>query len=232
MKSLILLVALFGLTFAIDDFNWDKFPSSGNFSQCVYREDVKLFSCRGLKGIVECPVVLGISTYKFDFFGLGFSETDKTDEFTRFWLYPRSIDNITYANHSIVVNEKPVELVLYYDDVFTYYGFRITDLLCYSNLISLFRFAPTETHMVPLESKLLVKPTIGLFSEILVIDKDIKKRWLGGWGLGGWGLGGYGGWGGWGGYGGWGWGGYGLGYGGYGLGYGLGYGYGGWGWGK
>ena len=50
-----------------------------------------------------------------------------------------------------------------------------------------------------MESELEVKPTVPLVGEVLVLDKEVSKRWL--WGYG-WGLG----------YGGWGYGGLGYGY--------------------
>ena len=125
---------------------------------------------------------------------------------TRYWLYPRKLDNSTYFNHTIKVGNVLSDLVLYYGDKFVEYGLRVTDLSCYDRLVGLFRES-TMIHEVPLEESKIEVP---LFGEILVMDKNVQKKWLYGYG---WGLGSLG----------WGWGG---------LGYGLGYPYSSYYWGK
>jgi len=218
--GIVLLFAAFGLTLAgsiPEEFKWENVPTSGNFSQCIYKEDVKIFSCRGVQGIVECPVVydvtgLGAASKKMDVFGLGFNTLDTIKpEFTKFWMYPRSMDNTTYENHTVMGTDKQIDLVLYYAEKFIDYGFRVTDLKCYTSLVSMFRFS-NDTHMVPVESDLLVRPMIPLFSEVMIIDKEMHKRFIGGRGFGG----GFGR--GFGGFGRFGFGGFGLGFGGFGLG--------------
>ena len=50
-------------------------------------------------------------------------------------------------------------------------------------MIGLIRGSYIE-RMIPLESDLAVKPVVPMIGEVLVLDKDISKRWLwGGWSL-------------------------------------------------
>jgi len=204
-----------------DAVEWDSKPSERavlpivNVTQCLYRPVDKVFGCRGVSGEVECPAIFewpvsGVPAYKV--FGLGVVPefVDAKIELVRYWLYPRSLDNITYVNHTFSVEGAVRDIFLYYGEKFVEYGFRVTDAKCFGRLIGLIRGSSVE-HMLPIESDLVVKPVVPMIGEVLVYDKEVSKRWLYGYGfglgLGGWGYGGLG-------YGG-------LGYGG--LGYGLGY---------
>jgi len=190
-------------------------PIVQNVTQCLYRPVDKVFGCRGVSGEVECPAVFewpasGVPAYRV--FGLGVVPefVDAKTELVRYWLYPRSLNNITYVNRTLVLDGGVRDVFLYYGEKFVEYGFRVTDAKCFGRLIGLIRGSSVE-HMLPIESDLVVKPVVPMIGEVLVYDKEVSKRWLYGYGfglgLGGWGYGGLG-------YGG-------LGYGG--LGYGLGY---------
>ena len=144
-------------------------------------------------------------------FGLGFVPefVDVKSELVRYWLYPRSLDNVTYFNHTVIVEGAVRDLFVYYGErsVENVYGFRVTDSVCYGRLVGLFKGA--VEHMIPIESELVVKPVVPMIGEILVYDNFVSKRWLYGYGFGlgglGWGYGGLG-------YGGLGYGGLGFGY--------------------
>jgi hypothetical protein len=190
--SFFILVAIFGLTFAAETkFSWENVPEVVNTSQCVYRSEERLFSCRGPSGIVDCGAVTefgALGERRFDVFGLGrwSSEIERVEDI-RYWLYPRSVDNTTYMNHTIVINGEPIDLFVYYGEKFLFTGIRVTELKCYERLVELFRLSVAEH-----------TPIIGgiereesrLFGEVLFMDKQLKKRWWGGWGWGaGWGYG-------------------------------------------
>ena len=171
-----------------------------NVTECIYRPVDKILSCRGLTGEVECPAVCeskGVQQHLYKIFGLGYVPEldDVKAELVRYWLYPRSLDNMTYYNHSIITESGVRDIFLYYGDKFVEYGLRVTDLKCYERIVGLIKVSSVE-HVVTLDSELEIKPTVPLVGEILVFDKEVSKRWLYGygWGLGlnRWGYGGLG----------------------------------------
>ncbi len=71
---------------------------------------------------------------------------------------------------------------------------RVPDLKCYQRLVGLIRGSSTG-RIVNLESDLPVKPVVSLIGEVLILDKEVSKRWLWGYGWGlnnGWGWSGLG----------------------------------------
>ena len=88
-------------------------------------------NCRGFVGEVECPAIFE-TTGDLDakLFGIGFVPElmNVKVEQVRYWLYPRTLDNVTYANHTITVDGVVRDIVLYYGTKFVEYGLRITDL--------------------------------------------------------------------------------------------------------
>jgi len=191
-----LFMVLVGLACAVDELKWDKIPEAANSSQCIYRIDNGMLSCRGPKElIIECPAVIESSRFssrKIDVFGISRlpSEEDvkiKTEDM-KFALYPRDMDNATYLDNHVRFEGKDFELFLFFDEKKgEESGLRISELKCYERLIELFR-SSTMSHEV-----MVGKENVSLFGEILVADKPAHKRWLGwlwGWGgLGPWGWG-------------------------------------------
>lgn len=111
-------------------------------------------------------------------------------------MYPRKLDNQTYQNYTVVVDEKPVELFLYFGETSTSSGIRVTDRKCYTRLIDVVLGVSKARHVVSVVEG-TVTEQVELIGEVLVAEKPANKRWLGfgfpwlGWGLGlwGWGLG-------------------------------------------
>jgi len=249
MKFLILLISL-SLTLAVpmDPIeNVQEDSERSGVIECAYVPESKNIDCKKVvNGVVskhiECDVefewpVNSTEGWQVphEVFGLGFIRElvhDEPVESVRYWLYPRHAENITYFNHRIMIEGVPRDLVIYYGEkrVESVYGFRVTDIKKYSKLFELLN--GTTEHKIPLEVDMqitgdvagdVVKQTVPMIGEVVIIhDKEIVKRWRGGYGfgIGRWGLGGLG-------YGGLGYGGFG--YGGLGYGYGLGYPYGIWG---
>jgi len=166
-----------------------------NVTKCVYTPETKMLSCRGLSGEVECPTIFHtVDELDSRVFGLGFIPEfiEVSSEMVRFWLYPRKLDNITYVDHSVVVDGVNKNIVLYYGDKMVEYGLRVTDLKCYERIVGLIK-GSSSGRSVTLESDLPVKPVVTMIGEVVVMDRAVTKRW--GYGYG-WGLGlGYGGWG-------------------------------------
>jgi len=166
----------------------DVVPVVQNITQCMYKLVEKEIECRGVGGEVKCPAVFewpasGVPAYRV--FGLGVVPefVDAKTELVRYWLYPRSLNNITYVNRTLVLDGGVRDIFLYYGEKFVEYGFRVTDDKCFGRLIGLIRGSSVE-RMIPLESDLVVKPVVPMIGEVLVLDKDISKRWLwGGWPL-------------------------------------------------
>jgi len=176
-------------------------PTVANVTQCIYRPEDKIFGCRGGVDVsVECPTIFEWREnlpLAYKIFGLGVvpGSVDAKTELVRYWLYPRTLDNSTYFNHSLIVEGGIRELFLYYGEKFVEYGFRVTDVECFGRLIALIRGCSVE-HMIPLESELDVKAVVPMVGEVLYFDKEVSKRWLYGYGFGlgygGWGYGGLG----------------------------------------
>jgi hypothetical protein len=155
----------------------------GNVTQCIYRPETKILSCRGLTGDIECPAICeSKGNHGYRVFGLGFVPelVDAKPELVRYWLYPRSLDNVTYVNHTIFIDGVDRDVFLYYGDKFQEYGLRVTDSVCWQRIVGLIKVSSTGVQ--------------SLIGEVLVYDREVSKRWL--WGYG-WGLGlnrwGYGG---------------------------------------
>jgi hypothetical protein len=200
MLKFVVLLFFVGLVAAEDDFRWDSIPVVANTSQCVYRPELKILACRGTNVFVECPAVCEstrLGSLKFKVFGIGrneiISETTPNED-TTFDLYPRNIENTTYLNSTVFVDEKPVHIVLYYNEKTTHAGLRVTDVKCYGRLIQNVFLNHIEYQYVTVES---VTEKVGLIGEILIAEKPANRRWLGY---------GYPWYGGFGGYGGYGWG--------------------------
>ena len=171
-----------------------------NVTQCVYKPEERVIHCGGVGGDVQCPVIFewpksDVPMYKI--FGLGIVPefVKAKTESVRYWLYPRSLENSTYFNHTLIVDGGNRNVVLYYCEKFIEYGFRVTDVKCFDRLISLIRGSSVE-RMVPVLGDSGVKTTLPLIGEVLVYDKEVSKRWLYGYGFGlgygGWGYGGLG----------------------------------------
>jgi hypothetical protein len=154
-------------------------PIGLNATECVFVPETKLFSCKGVPGVVECPSIFEwVSQPKYHIFGIGFIPELKNikSEFVRFWLYPRSIDNIRFFNHSLIIEGELANLFLYYSDVkMVENGFRVTDLSCFARLIRLFKISSVE-RMCELDSPMTPKPKVLMFGEVLVQDNIVSKR--------------------------------------------------------
>jgi len=99
-------------------------------------------------------------------------------------LYPRQSDNITYVNHTLILDGGARDIFLYYGEKFVEYGLRVTDAKCFQRLVGLLRKSSLEL-MIPLVSDLEIKPVVPMIGEVLIFDKDVSKRWLHGFGFGG-----------------------------------------------
>lgn len=192
----------------VENMMFDAPVAAFNHSQCVFKPEDKLVSCRvSPVETVECSAVcdtsaLGSGEHKnrYNVYGIGLRADcgDKCDqiESKRYWLYPRKLDNTTYLNHSVVAeNGKRFDTVVgcgenkFIDVV----GLRVNDCRCYERLVRVFEETSKLPQMVRLESGPAVLEEVGLVGEILVLDKSVQKRWLYGYGFGLNGLYGWGG---------------------------------------
>jgi hypothetical protein len=156
-----------------------------NVTQCIYRPEDKILACRGTTGDVECESVFewsGESDWKI--FGLGFVPEllEAKNEQIKYFLFPRNLDNVTYVNHTVIVDGAERDLFLYYGEKRVEFGFRVVDPVCWSRIVSLIRVSSDGVN--------------AMIGEVLLMDKQVAKRWLWGYGwglgLGGWGYGGLG----------------------------------------
>jgi len=164
---------------------WEQVPRSLNGSQCIYISSLMKFSCRGIEEIIDCDAVRHLSGVSTRFFGLGRVPVVK-GESARYWLYPRIENTTTYLNHTWnfinKTTESPVNTLLYQGDKFINFGIRVPDLKCYQRIVK-FLDTITVEQFVELESDLVVRPTVGLIGEVLIVDPTMTKRNLGPLGL-------------------------------------------------
>jgi hypothetical protein len=202
MLKVALLLFVVGFVAAVDDgFTWDSIPVVTNATQCIYRPTVKILSCRGPEGIVECPAVVELDSMtpmNLEVFGIRRHEvlsTVKPVETTLWPLYPRKLDNTTYMNTTFLVDGKPLEVYLYWGEKTVHHGVRVTEMKCYTRIVETVFRPSTEKHVVHVDTG----DSVELFGEVLLTEKALHKRWLGfglpwfgglGWGFGlGWGMG-------------------------------------------
>jgi len=145
--------------------------------QCRYFKERSVLSCTGASGVVECDTVsnfTGLGTaHKFEMYGLGFDAAvgKVSNDLIRYNLYPRSIDNKVWFNHTIRVEQKNVQLSLFHSWTYKSYGFRVNDLSCYERFVNLFKTANSDENVqiggvTPVVS-------VPLFGEILVVNKAV-----------------------------------------------------------
>jgi hypothetical protein len=150
-------------------------------TQCLYKPVDKMIECKAIGENIECAAIFewpvsGLPMIKG--FGLGMiPELNglKTD-LVKYWMYPRSLDNMTYVNHIIMVDGIFRDVFLYYGEKFVEYGIRVTDSKCFGRLVNLINGSPV--HMLPIESDFIIKSAVSMIGEVLIFDKDVSKRWL------------------------------------------------------
>jgi len=180
-------------------------PDGMNASQCIYKPDESLLTCKGPTETVECKTPFMIGSFNATAHHVyGISAVPCTDatkctlETSKFWLFPRKIENTTtYLNHTFA--NGTVDLQLWSGEwASNVLGLNVADVACYTKRAKVI----TEGCKTPRMSRVTSNWTntveeVGLCGEILVLDKTVQKRWLYGYG---WGLGGLGSLWGWGGY--------------------------------
>jgi len=140
-----------------------------------------MIECKSKGENIECAAIFewpvsGLPMIKG--FGLGIIHEligAKTDA-VKYWMYPRSLDNMTYVNHIIMADGAFRDVFLYYGEKFVEYGFRVTDLKCFARLVGLISGSPE--HMLPIESDIIVESVVPMIGEVLVFDEEVSKRWL------------------------------------------------------
>jgi len=178
-------------------FDWPvEIPEGMNSSQCIYKPDESLLSCKGPSTTVECPTEWVTGTWKNTkrFHVLGLAAVPSEDDF---WLYIRDVEsNSTYMNYTVA--NGTLKLRLWSGEAASdIRGLNVTDFTCYTKLTKVIYEGCKTPKTIAISSNLThTVEEVGLCGEVLIFDKTIQKRWLYGYG---WGLGGYGGWG-WGGF--------------------------------
>jgi len=203
MKFLLAILFVVGLASAQDQSPMMDANGSFNHSQCIFRPEERQIACRGADGVsIECGAVGEFGDRRFSVFGMSMIPDvaeGRAVESMRYWLYPRSLNGTTYANRTVALeNGRVADLMLWYGERAAtegqQLGVRVTDVQCYERLVRLFADASRQPHMVRLEAGPQAVQEIPLFGEVLVMDKNVQKRWLWGygWGLGSWGWGAWG----------------------------------------
>jgi hypothetical protein len=188
-------------------------PAPGaNATQCIYKPDDSHMSCKMGEEIIECPTEhdLGVFSEKFEkpaneadykIWGIGKASGVEEGEIKTimYSLFRRSLDNSTYKPSFVMFEEKKVPFVLGCgkEQFVRKAGLRVVDCMCFERMHNMLKRSfemPHSANMID-ESKNVTK--VELAGEVMIMDEQIRKRWLFGWGWGlglglGWGFGGLG----------------------------------------
>jgi len=185
-----------------------------NATQCIYKAEDSHMSCKMGDDTIECPTVhedenLGGKDFKipedWNVWGIGKAMTEgKKDgeiKSVKYMLYPRKLNASIYFKPFKMMGENKVSFVMgcgkkTFDTKSNLAGLRVQDCMCFERMSNMIKHALEKPHaaMVNMEQG---EEKIELAGEMLVMDKQIRKRWLFGWGWGmglglGWGFGGLG----------------------------------------
>lgn len=180
-------------------------PAGMNSTQCIYRPEDKIVSCKSAEEVIECPAVCDVSVFgdkfekpSYNIWGIGRCNREKKDEMI-YSLYPRSMDNSTYMPSYKIWEDKKINFVLGCSNAsfVEVAGLRVSDCECFKRISAMLESAFRAPHIAELASSESVIEEIELAGEVMVMDEQVRKRWLFGWGWGlglgfGWGFGGLG----------------------------------------
>lgn len=187
-------------------------PAGMNSTQCVFRPEDKMVSCKSAEEVIECPALCDVTVFgdkfeepSYNIWGIGKCNRDEKEkkdmikDMMMYSLYPRSMDNSTYMPSFKKWEDKKIDYVLSCskDSYKKVAGIRVTDCECYKRISMMLESAFKAPHIAELVTGESVIEEIELAGEVMVMDEQIRKRWLFGygWGMGmglGWGFGGLG----------------------------------------
>lgn len=165
-------------------------------TKCMFKTEDDMVSCKKGDEIVECNAVRDLSLLSDDELEkmpripiLGIGMIDK--ESNRFPLYPRYVNETIYR--PAVCERKELPIVFGCGKKFaSAVGVRVEDCKCFEKLSVMLKIAAKEPFMGEVKD---MEEKVEMISEMLIMDKEVKKRFLwGGYGWGGlgWGWGGFG----------------------------------------
>ena len=145
---------------------------------CSFNNATQKLHCKSSSGEVECPTVFEVKEdFQSKVFGLERIVPELNNqhaESVKYWLYPRLSDNMTFVNHTTIVDGVSKDLLLYYSAKFVDFGLRVTQKKCYQRLVTLIKNSPSD-HQVNLQTDLPVKSIVSLIGEISISDKNGTK---------------------------------------------------------
>ncbi|CAF0858614.1 unnamed protein product [Brachionus calyciflorus] len=159
-------------------------PSSISGIRCEHSNNK--FKCENQNELdVECDAnsnLVGLGSTLFNVFGIGalpkeynYSNIEKAF----FYLYPRSLEESVYFNHSIRLNETSVNLTLFYSLVSNTnnYGIRVTDKVCFENLVQLLRQVNDVKTVQVKQSVIGDGKQVDLVGEVIIENHVQKRQW-------------------------------------------------------
>jgi len=140
-----------------------------NRTECMWLHKTSMLHCSSPKSVVvDCPTVFvePDSSVKYLNFGMGRLNSTQVYSNELFYsLYPRKLDESAYVNDMWIEKGKEMRYALYYGDKNIWYGFRITDKVCFKKLFELFRES-IRNEEVLLKSDLKENQKVNLFGEL------------------------------------------------------------------
>lgn len=182
-------------------------PAGLNSTQCIYRPEDKIVSCKSAEEVIECPAESDVSVFgekfekpNYNIWGIG-KCVEKKEEIKSmmYSLYPRSMENSTYMQSWKMWEDKKIPFVFACkkESFVEVAGLRVKDCECFNRISDMLVHAFKAPHIAELATAESVIEEIELAGEVMIMDEQIRKRWLFGWGWGlglglGWGFGGLG----------------------------------------
>ncbi|CAF0750639.1 unnamed protein product [Brachionus calyciflorus] len=180
------------ISLSVSKYHSVSVPSSIGGLRCVYSKN-KVNCENHNEQDVECDAISnldGLGSTLFNVFGIGALPKEYNYlniENVFYYLYPRSLDESVYFNHSIRLNETNVDLTLFYSVESNVnnssYGIRVIDKTCFENLVKLLRQVDDVKTVQVKQSLIGDGKQVDLVGEVIIENHAQKRhhynRWRG-----------------------------------------------------
>jgi len=179
----------FGLGDGFGGWGWSGYRyyrnsiSQGDFAertQCQYIVSRSVLSCKGPNSLIECEASASfMPEFKFELYGLAVTPGQENFENVNmcYQLYPRTLTNTAWLNHTIFINDMWMNGTLSYVEEKERLhpdgcGIAVHDLPCWKSLVDFFKTC-NSSEVITIEGSTEVDKTVSLFGEIDMIAPEV-----------------------------------------------------------
>jgi len=151
-------------------------------TQCQYIVNKSMLICKGPNSVIECEATAQfMPEMSFELYGLRVTPGQEHKDFTEtcFQLYPRSLDNTVWYNHSMLMGDSWMSATLsFIDEKVKVHphgcGIAVHELPCWRNLVEFFKTC-NSTEVISVEpwtngSVVEKLQEVSLFGEIVLME--------------------------------------------------------------